>query len=235
MHGFDDFLNRLLEECARDADEDVETFVARAVATQMVAQLRFSESPVLDELITHLSEAGVFAKTGMPDVSAVIRDPGRLAALRQTGLLDSPPDANYDRITRAAADALDAPFAALSLVDVDRQFFKSAVGMGGNSPGERQTPLERSVCQYAVANGMTLVLEDARADPTFRNHPAVQDGTLVAYLGAPLINQTGDAIGTLCVYDTKPRSWSAGHIQVLTDFAALAAERIFGAGAAWQQ
>lgn len=229
VRGFDDLLNRLLEECARDAGEDVETFVARAVASQMVAQLRFSDSPALNELITRLSEAGVFAKSEMPDVTVAIADPDRLAALRRTGLLDSPPDATYDSITRAAADALDAPFAALSLVDVDRQFFKSLFGTGSASAQERQTPLERSVCQYAVANGMTLVLEDARADPTFRNHPAVRDGTVVAYLGIPLMDQAGNAIGTLCVYDTKPRAWSAGHIQVLSDFAALAAERIFGA------
>lgn len=228
VRGFDDFLNGLLEECARDADEDVDTFVARAVATQMVANLRFAQHPSINELLAHLSDLGVFATTSMPDVSAQINDPERLAALHRTGLLDSPREEVYDRITRAAASALDAPFALVSLVDVDRQFFKSVAGAKHTSPEERQTPLERSMCQYAVANGAALVLEDARIDPIFKNHPAVRDGTVVAYLGIPLMDAAGNAIGTLCVYDTKPRLWTTGHVQVLRDFAALAAERIFG-------
>ena len=84
------------------------------------------------------------------------------------------------------------------------------------------------MCQYAVANGSPLILEDARADPVFKNHPAVLDGTLVAYLGIPLIDSHGNGIGTLCVYDEKPRLWTTGHVQILSDLAELAAERIFG-------
>jgi len=67
-----------------------------------------------------------------------------------------------------------------------------------------------------------------RVDPVFKNHPAVLDGTLVAYLGIPLIDRDDDAIGMLCVYDTKPRLWSTGHVQVLSHLADIAAERIFG-------
>lgn len=224
---FDGFLNRLLEEHARDAGESVDTYVARAVARQMAIDLRRAEDPAIDDLQTHLVASGVFDETAMPDVSEVITDPDRLAALHRTGLLDSPPEAVYDRITRAAAEALDAPFALVSLVDVDRQFFKSAVGQESASPEDRQTPLERSVCQYAVANGAPLILEDARIDPTFKQHPAVQDGTVVAYLGIPLMDDAGNAVGTLCVYDTKPRLWSTGHLQILSDLAALATERMF--------
>ncbi|OBB43258.1 histidine kinase [Mycobacterium sp. 852002-51961_SCH5331710] len=224
---FDDYLNRLLEELAREAGENVETYVARAVATQMDNDMRRADDPAIDDLRAHLSASGVLENTAMPDVSSVITDPDRLTALRDTGLLDSPPEAIYDRITRAAAEALDTPFAMVSLIDVDRQFFKSAVGQEITSPEDRQTPLERSVCQYAVADRAPLVLEDARVDPTFKHHPAVQDGTVVAYLGIPLMDDAGNAVGTLCVYDTKPRLWSTGHIQVLSDLAALAAERMF--------
>lgn len=227
---FDDWLNRFLEESARDAGQDVETYVARAVASQMVADQRQADSPSVEKLMAHLSDSGVFANTAMPSVSTVINDPDRLHSLYATGLLDSPPEAVYDRITRAAADALDAPSAAVSLVDVDRQFFKSMAGMSGKAAEERQTPLEQSVCQYAVANGTTLILEDARTDPVFKNHPAVRDGSLVAYLGAPLLDHDGNAIGTLCVFDGKPRLWSTGHVQVLNDLANLAMERIFGSG-----
>jgi GAF domain-containing protein len=225
--GFDDWLNRQLEESAREAGEDVVTYVARAVASRMVSEQRRANSPGIEELLAHLSESGAFAETAMPNTSATINDPARLDALYATGLLDSPPDEVYDRITRAAAAALDAPHAAMSLIDVDRQFFKSTVGMGGTSPEERQTPLERSVCQYAVANGAPLMIEDARIHPIFKNHPVVLDGSVVAYLGIPLMDDDRNAVGTLCVFDEKPRLWSTGHVQILSDLAALAAERIF--------
>jgi GAF domain-containing protein len=231
LTGFDEWLNRLLEECARDAGEDVVSYVARAVASQMVADLRRTERGSVEELMAHLNECKVFADTQMPSVESEITDPDRLRALYATGLLDTSPDEAYDRITRAAAAALDAPSAAMSLIDVDRQFFKSAVGMGD---GERQTPLERSVCQYAVANSAALLLEDARIDPVFRNHPAVRDGTVVAYLGIPLIDGDDNAVGTLCVFDDKPRLWGTGHVQILTDLAELAAERMFRSDAGRQ-
>lgn len=227
LTGFDDWLNRLLEECARDAGEDVVSYVARAVGSQMVADLRRTQLASVDELMAHLDECRVFAETKMPSVEVEITNPERLRALYATGLLDSDPEEVYDRITRAAAAALDAPAASLTLVDVDRQFFKSTVGMGGD---ERQTPLDRSVCQYAVANGAALLLEDARADPVFRNHPAVLDGTVVAYLGIPLTDRDGHAVGTLCVFDDKPRLWGTGHMQILSDLAQLAGERIFSSG-----
>ncbi len=227
MQRFDERLNRLLEDCARDIGEDVATYVARAVGRQMIAEMRRTDHAALEELLAHLADSGVFSEAAMPSVIAALTDPERLHALHATGLLDSPPEEAYDRITRAASDALDAPHAALSLIDVDRQFFKSKVGMGGMSAKERQTPLDRSVCQYAVANGALLILEDARVDNVFKNHAAVRDGSLVAYLGVPLMDQDRNAIGTLCVYDTKPRVWGSGHVQVLSDLAALAADRIF--------
>lgn len=224
---FDDWLNRALEERARAAGEDVETYIFRAVGARMLHELKHAESPDLETARAHLLEVGVFASDAMPDVSDVINDPERLDALYATHLLDSPREETYDRITRAAADALHAPHAAVSLIDVDRQFFKSTAGPDADDE-ERQTPLSQSVCQYAVANGTPLVLEDARLDPVFQHHPAVLDGTVVAYLGIPLKDNSENAIGTLCVYDTKPRQWRPGHVQVLSDLAALAAERIFG-------
>ncbi len=227
---FDDWLNRFLEECAREAGQDVPTYVARAVASQMVADRRRADSPAVDELMTHLRESGVFADTAMPSTSATLTDPDRLRALYATGLLDSPTDEMYDRITRAAADALDAPLSALTLVDVDRQFFKSSVGMSATSPEDRQTPLDRSVCQYTVANGSPLIIEDARTDPVFRQHPAVLDGTVGAYLGIPLTDHDDNAVGTLCVFDKEPRLWGTGHVQILANLAQLAAERMFGSG-----
>lgn len=228
MRKFDDWLNRALEQLAQEAGEDVETYIFRSVGARMLHEMKHAANPDLETARAHLVEVGVFADDLMPDVSAVINDPDRLRALYATNLLDSPPEEIYDRITRAAADALDAPHSAVSLIDVDRQFFKSTAGMDGSTEEERQTPLSQSVCQYAVANGTPLVIDDARIDPVFRHHPAVVDGTVVAYLGIPLIDAADNAIGTLCVYDEQPRQWRPGHVQVLSDLAALAAERVFG-------
>ncbi|AEV71317.1 GAF domain-containing protein [Mycolicibacterium rhodesiae NBB3] len=233
MSGFDDWLNRALEECARNAGEDVNTYVRRAVASQMVADQRRAETIPIKELLDHLSDSGVLESDSMPDVAAAVSDPGRLQALRSTGLLDSPPEEVYDRITRAAADALDTPFAAMTLIDADRQYFKSTLGMGDMSvPAHRQAPLDQSICQYAVADGSPLVLEDARSDPVFQKHPVVRSGAVIAYLGIPLIDHEGHAIGTLCVFDDKPRMWGTGHVQVLSDLAQLVMDRVFGAGPA---
>jgi hypothetical protein len=229
LPGFDDWLNRSLEDAAREAGEDVQTYVMRAVASQMVTDQSRAENASTRRLLDHLSESGVLDSDAMPDVSAAVTDAERLRVLHETGLLDSPMEAVYDRITRAAADALDAPFSAVSLIDVDRQFFKSTVGMGDMSdPQNRQTALDQSICQYAVADRTPLVLEDARNDPIFKNHPVVRSGAVAAYLGIPLIDHDGHAIGTLCVFDDKPRLWGTGHVQVLTDLAELAMERIFG-------
>lgn len=86
------------------------------------------------------------------------------------------------------------------------------------------------MCQYALAKGTPLVIEDARVHPIFKNHPAVVDGSVVAYLGIPLVDEEKNAIGTLCVFDDTPRLWTTGHVQILGDFASLAAERAFGPG-----
>ncbi len=227
LRAFDEWLNRSLEECARNAGIDVESYVARAVASQMVAdQMRTKVSA--KELLAHLSQSGVLDSYSMPDVSAVTTDPDRLSSLHSTGLMNSPPEPAYDRITRAAAEALNTPFAAVSLVDADSTYYKSTAGMGELSIEERQMPFEQSVCQYTVADGTALVIEDARTDPVFSNHPVVRGGAMAAYLGIPLIDHDGRAIGTLCVSDRKPREWGTGHVQILSDLAQLAAERIFG-------
>lgn len=227
MSRFDDWLNRSLEECARNAGTDVNTYVARAVAAQMVADHMRTKTSA-KELLAHLSESRVLDSDSMPDVSAVVTDPDRLNSLHSTGLLDTPPEPVYDRITRAAAEALDTPFAAVTLVDADRTFYKSTAGMGNLSVEERQMPFDQSICQYTVADGATLLLEDARNDPVFMNHPVVRGGAMAAYLGIPLIDHDGHAVGTLCVSDRKPRQWGTGHVQILSDLAQLTVERMFG-------
>ena len=161
----------------------------------------------------------------MTDVLAAVRDPQRLAALRRQVLLDTPPSETFDRLTRLAARVLDAPVALLTLVDEDRQFFKSSVGLHVPFASARQTPLEFSICQYAVAANARLVVEDARADPFLADHPIVRQFGVVAYAGDVLVFG-GHAVGTLCVLDVRPRAWSEHELATLTDLAATAVEHI---------
>ena len=145
--------------------------------------------------------------------------------------MDSPREAAYDRIVTMASDALAVPAAAITLLDDRRQFFKSVTGVPAELAEARETPIERSICQYTVASGQPLVVEDARNHPLLKAHPVVKDGFLVAYAGIPFADDDGHFIGTLCVWDNKPRNWTFGHVQTLTDLAELLQERIFAASA----
>ena len=156
-----------------------------------------------------------------PDLRT-LTDPARLAALLREGLLDAPPAEGFDRLTRMAADLVGAPFALVTLVDADRQFFASRVG-GDALPAEtRETPLSHSFCQYVVAGEAPLVVADARAVPWLRDNGAVSDLGVVAYAGFPLYARDGSPIGSFCVLDEKPREWTERDQALLRDFAGLA-------------
>lgn len=125
-----------------------------------------------------------------------------------------------------AARLLRAPMALLTLVDVDRQWFKSSFGLPGPLATAGETPLAYSVCQYAVAAGRPLVISDAYRDPDLRDHPAVLEYGIRAYAGVPLFSPDGYAVGTLCVLDVRPRRWSSGNLANLGDLAAIAMREI---------
>lgn len=125
----------------------------------------------------------------------------RLAALRELGVLDSAPEADFDSITTLAADCLGAPIALISLVDEDRQWFKSRHGLEVTETG-------RSVafCGYTILADDTLVVLDASKDPRFCENPLVLGEPFIRfYAGAPLILGSGERVGTLCVIDSRPR------------------------------
>src|SRR4051794_22450404 len=99
----------------------------------------------------------------------------RLNALRRTALLDTPAEERFDRLTRLAARVLHAPAALVSLVDEDRQFFKSCVGLPEPWASLRQPPLTHSFCRHVVPLGEPLVVPDARQHPLVRDNPAIVD------------------------------------------------------------
>ncbi len=126
----------------------------------------------------------------------------RLAALERYGILDSEIEAEYEDITRLAAALCHTPIALISLVDRDRQWFKSRYGL--EAP---ETARDLSFCAHAVASGQALVIPDASIDSRFADNALVTDAPHIRfYAGSPLIDPSGHALGTLCVIDRKSRA-----------------------------
>lgn len=150
-----------------------------------------------------------------------INNPDRLSALRELDILDSDPEENFDRVTRMAAKLLNAPVALLSLVDDTRQFFKSSVGLSGALLENRGTELESSFCKHVVTSGEAFVVEDARETPMVCNTPLALNGTVIAYLGYPIVDTHGHTLGSFCVIDSKPHAWSDSDQRMLEDLSAL--------------
>lgn len=148
-----------------------------------------------------------------------VLDPVRLAVLRETGLLDSPNEANYDRLSRLAARFLGVPVVLVSLVDSDRQFFKSSLGLPGIWAARRETPLSHSFCQVVVRSGEPLVVRDARDDQRVCENLAIRDLGVIAYLGVPLRTATGHVLGSFCAIDSMPRDWTDDQIATMQDLA----------------
>ncbi|UYB50620.1 sensor domain-containing phosphodiesterase [Xanthomonas sp. AM6] len=125
----------------------------------------------------------------------------RLATLRQLCLLDTPADHVFDLITQLAARTLHAPIALVSLIDEQRQWFKSRTGLDVS-----QTPRSQAFCAHAIHSPELMVVADAREDPRFRDNPLVTGPPFIRfYAGAPLLLADGTGLGTLCVIDTEPR------------------------------
>jgi GAF domain-containing protein len=118
-------------------------------------------------------------------------------------------------LTLLAAQLLEAPVSLLTLVDADRQFFLSSIGLPEPLLSARQTPLDLSICQYAVAEGRPLIVGDTRADPVLADSPAVTELGVAAYAGIPLILVEGHAVGTLCVLDFVVRDWTGDQLAIL--------------------
>ena len=125
----------------------------------------------------------------------------RLASLGRYDILDTPPEQDFDDLAGLAADLLDAPMAAVTLVDHDRQWFKSEVGLG-----VRQTPLDSSVCMHALLEPAGLVVTDLTHEARFAGNPLVTgERHLRFYAGEQLVSREGLPLGMLCVLDTVPR------------------------------
>ena len=152
-------------------------------------------------------------ETGLSRTTTASNEETRIAALHSLCLLDTPPEERFDRITRLAAQLFGVPMAAMSLVDRDRQSYKSRVGLP--FPG---IPRAGSFCNYALLQDETFVIEDAANDPRFHHHDLVCGSAAIRfYAGHPITTFDGQKIGTLCLMDQKPRRFTDQQRQQLGD------------------
>ncbi|HKY75761.1 MAG TPA: GAF domain-containing sensor histidine kinase [Acidimicrobiia bacterium] len=149
-------------------------------------------------------------------------EPNRLATLRRLALLDTPPEERFDRIARVAAALFDAPIALVTLVDANRQWFKSCFGLP-----VRETDRGVSFCAHAILGSDVFVIPDARADDRFADNPLVTaEPHIRFYAGHPLRAADGTAVGTLCVIDRRPRTVTADQLDRLGDLARWAEQEL---------
>lgn len=151
-------------------------------------------------------------------------DPARIAAVRATGLLDTEVEEVFDRLTRLAVRLLGVPASFISLVDADRDFYKSASGFGEPLASVRELT-GPTFCHFTVQGRDPLVIPDTAADPAYRDVPTVRTLGVAAYVGVPVV-VGGQTVGAFCTIDVKPRNWTAGEVEVLTELAASAQREI---------
>ena len=160
-----------------------------------------------------------------PDPMDSVRDPSRLAALRETGLLDSEVEEEFDRLTRLAAKLLGAPATFFSLVDEDRDFYKSCFGLGGAMGNERQVE-GVTFCHFSLVSEGALVIPDTRADPIYRAVPTVESMGVAAYLGVPIHAPGGAVLGSFCAIDFKPHDWAPLEVETMKELAKSAEREV---------
>lgn len=150
----------------------------------------------------------------------------RVAALRNLGILDTAREERFDRYTRITARAFDVPIALISLLDRDRQWFKSAQGLDAV-----ETPRSMSFCGHAILGDGVFEVRDALHDPRFRDNPLVLDSPNIRfYAGAPLETPERHKLGTLCIIDRIPRRLNSDEKTILENLADMVAAEIIRFG-----
>lgn len=158
----------------------------------------------------------------MPAAPAPPNESERIRSLRALEVLDTPAEERFDRLTRLARRLFDVPIAAVSLVDTDRQWFKSEVGLD-----MEETPREQSFCAHAILDENVMIVPDATRDPRFEDNPLVREAPGIRfYAGAPVRAPDGSALGTLCVIGHEPREFDPDDATALRDLADMVEQEL---------
>ncbi|HZJ15162.1 MAG TPA: AI-2E family transporter [Chthoniobacteraceae bacterium] len=191
--------------------------------TEATSRLRDSGA---DEVVTTLADALVqIAKLAPPMSEEMTPAPlpadeeERLAALAELNLLDTEAEPVFDRITAKLARVFEMPIALISLIDRDRQFFKSQIGLPEDLAKRRQTARNVSVCGHVVAKNQVMVIEDLARDRRFANNPLLKEHGIRFYAGIPLLAPNGQPVGSLCLMDIKPRQLTDREKRLLQEYA----------------
>jgi GAF domain-containing protein len=146
----------------------------------------------------------------------------RIAALYALLILDTPREERFDRVVEFAAAEFDVPIALITLLDSDRQWFKSCVGLTACETGR-----DVSFCGHATLRAEIMVVPDALADPRFADNPLVTGPPHIRfYAGAPLLLPNGYALGTLCIIDTRPRQLDDVELAILSTLRGLVMQEL---------
>ncbi len=152
----------------------------------------------------------------MPTVPYKTDDDKRIQALKDLGLLDTAPELRFDNITQEAVKMFNVPISTISLLDKDREWFKSSVGLKN-----KEGPRDVSFCGYAIYAKIIFIVEDTLRDWRFKDNPTVINSPHIRfYAGVALYDKTGHyPIGVLCIKDTKPRKFTATDVDSLVALA----------------
>ena len=151
----------------------------------------------------------------------------RMLSLQKLGLLDTAAEERFDRITRTARTFFDVDICLITMVDNERNWFKSIDCRPGLPVEETESPREISFCAHAILRDEVTVIEDMLEDPRFANNPLVTEGPKIRfYAGAPIYTPDKYALGTLCLIHTQPRSLSVSQLSTLRDMAGMVEDQL---------
>lgn len=160
-------------------------------------------------------------RTG-PKITSMRNNPARLATLKQLAILDTAPEVVFDDLTRAVAHTFGVPIAMVNLLDADRDWFKSCLGLPMS-----ESPAETSFCEVFLTSSQNIiVVEDTTKDLRFASHPLVVGPPEVRFYAAARLEVHGDTVGTLCVYDIVPRQVSKEQVEQLEVLSRAAVESL---------
>jgi GAF domain-containing protein len=159
----------------------------------------------LEDAVQRVYKMNVAITDAMLPAPTPPNEEDRLAELEGLNLLDTPSDAEFDQVTERLTKLFKVPIALLTLIDKDRQWFKSQTGLPTDLAEARCTSRDVSLCAHVIANDEVLIVRDLARDPRFANNPFVKERGLRFYAGVPLRGPNGFSIGTLSILDTKPR------------------------------